>query len=336
MKKRLRTIGYILLMILPCAEIAARITGWGPIENIDYKVDASPSDWLVGDTVLGIALNPGVYTVTLNDGLVFNTTHLPNKTRHIPSTDTSNRRVIFFGCSFTYGYGVNSEESFVGRVAHHLNEFKIENFGIPGHGTVQNWIQLKNQILHGNTPECVVVVYSKEHLERNVMNLSYRKALRIGFQNSNQSVSSNIGTARFPYFSDTTLNSIHYTSWENCYSNWWGRDKFAIVHALQSTFSDNQDVELTNEITEALLKDMKRLCEENQINSLFVNLDDNKFSKRFPTISLNEDNYVSVGFNFSDTTVTNAPFDNHPNSSGHEFIAQKIIPVLNRRLDEKE
>lgn len=334
MKKRLRSIGFLLLLLLPCAEIAARIVGWGPIENVDYKVEATPENWLVGDSVYGIALNPGSYSVTLNDSLNFSTKHKADGTRFVTTNDSSEQKISFFGCSFTYGYGVDVDFTFAGRLANQFPEFTIENYGVPGHGTVQNWLRLKQLIKKGNQPDCAILVYSKEHLDRNVMNTSYRKALKIGFQNSNQSVNSNMKTARFPFFKDTTLSSVKYTNWENCYSNWWGRDKLAIVHALQSSFSDNDEIEQTNEITEALLKDFERICRENNIKFLLVNLDDDEFKSRFP--NLNPANYISIGFDFSNADITNAPHDNHPNAAGHELISQKISPLLKNLLNEKE
>lgn len=334
MKKRLRSIGFLLLLLLPCAEIAARIVGWGPIENVDYKVEATPENWLVGDSIYGIALNPGSYSVTLNDSLNFSTKHNADGTRFVTTNDSSEQKIAFFGCSFTYGYGVDADFTFAGRLANQFSEFNIENYGIPGHGTVQNWLQLKELIKNGSQPDYAILVYSKEHLDRNVMNTSYRKALKIGFQNSNQSVNSNMKKARFPFFTDSTLSSVKYTNWENCYSNWWGRDKLAIVHALQSSFSDNDEIEQTNEITEALLKDFEKICRENNIQLLLVNLDDNQFKSRFP--NFNPANYVSVGFDFSNANVTNAPHDNHPNAAGHELISQKIAPLLKNLLNEKE
>ena len=81
MKKWLTNILIILVLLPPCGEIAARIMGWGPADYSEYKVEAEPSNWLVGDERMGIRLNPGTYEVTLNDHVKFKTTHSQYFTR---------------------------------------------------------------------------------------------------------------------------------------------------------------------------------------------------------------------------------------------------------------
>ena len=101
------------IVIILCTELAFRIMGYGVSYNDDYKVKATPNNAYIGDEKLGIKLNPGVYEVTLNEKIVFKATHNLDGTRKtIDGNLKSNPSLVFLGCSFTYGYGVNDGNTF--------------------------------------------------------------------------------------------------------------------------------------------------------------------------------------------------------------------------------
>ena len=88
------------------------IMGHRPYHNTDYKVTSYPKNPYIADRNLGIKLNEGTYRFTLNDAVKFEATHLENGQRLIPSADIGLQdNVVFLGCSYTYGYGVNDNES---------------------------------------------------------------------------------------------------------------------------------------------------------------------------------------------------------------------------------
>ena len=333
-KRGVLNIVFVLLLLFPCAEIAARILGWKAQHNVDYKVEATPANWLQGDSIYGIKLTPGKFKVTLNDRLTFLTAPSIAGTRKLSTNDTSSNHLFILGCSFTYGYGVNSEHTFAQLIANHFKDHRVTNFAVPGHGEVQALLKLKEKISSGMIPNTVLMVYSKEHPQRNTMNRSYRSALHIGFNNSNKQVGTSMSAARFPYFSTPDTNALRHVKWEEIYRNWTGRQTFAIVNALQTSFETSQKENNSVAVTTFIFNEMARLCKENKIQLTIVNLDDRSFTTRYPETSKSIDR-IAINFDFSDHSLTNFPYDNHPNMAGHAKIARKIIPILEAILDEK-
>lgn len=327
--RKIRNAIFLILVLFPCGEIAARIIGWTPLYNNDYKVHAVPQNWLVGDSIYGLQLNPGKFSVTLNDSIKFDTSHDRFRKRRSGEKDSC-ERVFVYGCSFTYGYGVNDDETFVSLLNQSRKGESFSNFGVPGYGTLQGLMRLKGAIEAGNVPASVMIVHSGVHPERNGMANSYRKALKIGYKNSNKHVESNMRDARFPFL-ERAESTIQFVSWKEIYNNWPGREKFAIVNAIQSLSQEKPNEEELAQITEQVFEDIFDLCQANAIQCIIVNLDDPTFKKRYRK-SL--DNYqvevVSINFDFTSEKCTNRPYDSHPNALGHQKIAQSILDHLNQ------
>ena len=335
MKKKLRNTAIVLLLILPCSEIAARLIGWTPYQNTDYKVQVSPGFWLVGDSLLGLQLNPGVYGLALNKTVHFSVTHAENKVRELVAPqpkggDEVSNEVYMFGCSFTYGYGVNDYEVFTNLLQEKHPKSRFTNYAVPGYGTVQPLIQLEQKIEEGKAPSHAILVYSKVHHERNALSNSYRRALRIGFSRSNKDVDGVMRDARIPY-RILTDKKVYYSPWNELYSHWAGRERFAVVHALQSTLEKEIDEVEQMQITGTLLNEFIQLCRANTIVPVIVNLDD----KEFDLIALEgKPKVINIGFDFTDPKLTNLPHDIHPNAAGHQLIATKIDNILQYLLNE--
>src|SRR3989338_8740279 len=170
----------VLILLFPTAEIAARIIGWKALWNTDYRVSSTPSTWIRGDSTLGFQLSPGSFSITLNKGLTFQTTHLSNGTRWVNASKNAQQAVHFFGCSFTYGYGVNDRETFVYLLQQEFPGWHFQNFAVPGYGTAQSVLSLEETIRSGEIPKVAVLVYSAAHSERDAMAYSWRRALKIG------------------------------------------------------------------------------------------------------------------------------------------------------------
>jgi len=334
MKKRLRNSIIILLLAFPCAEIAARIVGWAPLVNENFSVTASPNHWLIGDSICGLKLNPGEYEITLENAITFKTTHTERGVRRNPANGDKSREVHVFGCSFTYGYGVNDAEVFTNLLQEKHDELSVINFGVPGYGTAQSILQLKEEMGEGSFPTHAILVYSEVHPERNALANSYRRALKIGYSRSNSEVDVSMKNARFP-FKTVSSSEIQYAAWEAVYSNWAGRETFAVVHALQSTLEKEMEQEEMTTVTADLFAAFITLCVSNQIVPVIVNLDEAEFHTRYKEIlERSKVKVIDVGFDFTDKALTNLPYDSHPNAAGHAMIASKMERGLRMLLNE--
>jgi len=320
----------VLILLFPTAEIAARIIGWKALWNTDYHISSTPSPWMTGDSSLGFQLCPGEFSITLNKALTFQTTHLSDGTRWVNASDTTQQAVHLFGCSFTYGYGVNDQETFAYMMQQEFPRWHFRNFAVPGYGTAQAVLRLEEAIRAGEAPKVAVLVYSAAHAERDVMAFSWRRALKIGFSRSNDRVEQSMQGARFPYW-DLSAQKLSEAKWDELYANWFGRETFAIVNALQSNSEKEIPESAQRSGSLALVQRFVQICAEHRIQAIIVNLDGAQLSKK----DFQESTALlcPIFFDFSNHALTNYPHDEHPNKKGHLFIFERIKSCLAPLLD---
>jgi hypothetical protein len=81
--------------------------------------------------------------------------------------DKSVSTVLFIGCSFTFGFGVPYEETFVGRLEMSPQfKYQVVNLGVEGYGTDQALLILKRHFGQYNT-KAVVYTFLDDHINRN-------------------------------------------------------------------------------------------------------------------------------------------------------------------------
>lgn len=327
-KKRLYYIFFLLILFFPMVEIAARIAGYKPYKVVPFTIHTEPKNCLIGDSVLGLALNPGSFVVTVNQGLVYKTTHLPNGRRSLGRRQPERDKKLFlFGCSFTYGMGVNDTCSFASILQEKQDTYKIDNFAVPGYGNVQSLIQLRKELKKGNIPDRVILCFSYLHFERNALTPSYRKSLLMGYARSGRTTPKTLKNARFPYYDKGQLKHV---PWKDIYSKWPLLESSATVNFFNSI----QDRKVTESIdaqktTEAVIGDIYKLCSKNEIPFTLCLLDENDNTKSLKKFcDAKSITAIEIGWDYMNKDLTNMPVDNHPNERGHRFIASKILPIL--------
>lgn len=327
---------FYTVLVVVCFEIALWILGFRPYENVDYKVVSEPKNAFMGDPDLGIRLNPGSYTITLNDSVEFKTTHLDNGQRKVPNlneiSDSSAGEIHFFGCSFTYGYGVNDEETFAAITQKEWPNYRVYNHAVSGYGTVHSLLQLQEED-NLMQDDVVLLCFSTYHFMRNPLSQEYRSRLKIGFENSSKNLDKKMENARFP--SKQGCNEeINYFSWEEMYENWAGRELFATINFLQTQWDYYLDSDLDQvAIAECLIQEMYDNCAARKVKFGVVCLDQDKRTQKLQK-ALPDIPWVSVQFDFGNSDLTNLPFDSHPNAKGHQFIHYKLSPFLGELLSK--
>lgn len=336
MKKRWRTIAkwvfiYPVVFVL-CLELILQILGWGTYYVDDYSISTEPKNAFIGDPTLGIQLNAGRYDITLNDSVHFSTTHEPGNHRLVPgSTRINNPDLLLLGCSFTYGYGVNDDENFAALLQQQFLALSVRNEGVIGYGTTQSLMQLREAIKKDSL-KAVLLNFSSFHFMRNGLSPTYRSNLKVGYQRSSSEVESLMEEANFPYVQSCNLE-IQYQPWETMYTNWYGRDWSAIVNWQQLVDDRRKDKAIDElALAECLIKEMARLCAEKGVQFGVVCLDSTPETEELKT-RLTTVAWTDVAFDFTDTELTNLPYDSHPGVKGHQFIARRIRPFLTQLLD---
>lgn len=308
--------------------------GYRPYANTDYKVVSNPKNPFVADTKLGIQLNPGSYDFVLNEHVKFTATHQENGQRFIPGPDRDgSSRVLFLGCSYTYGYGVNDDESFAALAKKKHPEWDVENAAVVGYGTAQHLLQLRNR-LDNEPPECVVLCLSSVHFIRTVLSQKYRANLRIGYRRSSNNVDGRMKGARFPYFDDTS-GKAKFANWDDLYSELPGRYWSATINFIQNLRDRLREPKGDPvKITAELIKEMQRLCDEHGVKFGVICLDTNHKTRALQKCLPNID-WQNVGFSFQSKKYTHLPYDSHPNAKGHQKIAQSTIPFIENLLENE-
>src|SRR4030095_261544 len=76
-------------------------------------------------------------------------------------------RVAVFGCSQTFGSGVQDDETFRARLEASLHDVEVLNFGVHGYGTDQMLLRWEREGVD-YAPDVVVLAFAYYHLGRNV------------------------------------------------------------------------------------------------------------------------------------------------------------------------
>lgn len=98
-----------------------------------------------------------------------------------PRPPASPRREIWvFGCSCTWGWGVNDSETYPWLVQQRFPDYLVRNFAVSGYGQVQQLVQLEEALTKENKPPIVAVfTFNDYHLARNVVTPEWRAGFRV-------------------------------------------------------------------------------------------------------------------------------------------------------------
>jgi len=169
-----------IVVILGTTELLARFlfdfVPFPPLEIRDTKiVPAGPI--FEPDPVLGFALKPGCFTITLDGKLRFEAIHNQQRLRDQPVKSPGLPEIWIFGCSFTYGWGTDAEYAYPNILDSRISDVKVVNFGVPAYGTTQSLLQFREALKTRKPPALVVLGYASFHDQRNTGERAWLRAL---------------------------------------------------------------------------------------------------------------------------------------------------------------
>jgi hypothetical protein len=85
--------------------------------------------------------------------------------------------IWIFGCSFTFGAGVEDDQTYPWLLQQRLPSYAVRNYGVNGYGTVQSLLQYRRELAASQPPRIALLAYASFHDERNVMSISYHRSL---------------------------------------------------------------------------------------------------------------------------------------------------------------
>lgn len=329
-KKRIRYYVFLLLVTPICLEIALRILGYSPYQQLQYSIESSPKMCVVASKEYGFALGEGTFEVSVNGAPNYVATHRNGKRiSRLGSANDSLEKVFLMGCSFTYGMGVDDSLSFPFKVQNHFKDLSIQNFGVPGFGTIQSYLQLKKELKNGRIPAVVIVNFCDFHNERNSLTPRFRNSLVMGYQRSNDEISAELKKSKFPFIENGEVKTV---AFKDLYSNWTGRETFATINYFQTL----NDERLTGKIdqkknTEIVFEKIKKLCDEHKIRLIVTGLTRGlELTSFLHQIEQQGIEVHDISLDLSSKKYNQLPYDSHPNAAAHDYFSKKIIDLLSQ------
>ncbi|MCP4441370.1 MAG: hypothetical protein GY810_20885 [Aureispira sp.] len=317
-------------------ELVLRLLQYAPFQYHPYSVVAEPTPCLVADSIYGFALSNGKHQVRINDSLIYNCTHTLDSARITSLSPTINKElttVHIHGCSFTFGMGVNDEDSYPFLLQSLLDTIvTISNQAVPGHGTIQSLLKLREQEKQGTLPNLVVLNYASFHDERNVLSSTYRQSLALGFAN-NENKKEAYKACKFPYVElneDKKDFQVNYCAWADLYQNWILRTYSSTVNFLQTSLERNAYPEEDNQLaTKLIIKEIQEICLRNETQFLLVGiLTNDKTTEMVSYFQKLGIQTLMMDIDLTDEHYNNMPYDSHPNRLAHKLFAQKVFPKV--------
>ncbi|MBX9652941.1 hypothetical protein K2Y11_04905 [bacterium] len=271
--------------------------------NEESKVWISDKEWwdnyIVKDDVLGYRGRPNFKAQHFHPDFSGAVTYTFDSTgwrkQPIPEKLIDSRPIIFLGCSFTFGYGVEDDETFLALLANRSwKDYRVVNCSMGGYGTANLDVALAEVLEQNLKPLCVFYGFITDHFRRNYL----RKSRRAGLNQL------------FPYF-DMEGNILRYKG---------------LSRPETATMDDNEELDKKEiQITYALIADMASKCQQHEVPFIFVYFD-------YPPIDFVESirsipgvNVINAAEYHRDRNLS----EGHPNKEWHIEIAHLLASDSN-------
>jgi hypothetical protein len=340
MKRQLKDILIIGISTLLLAELVLRLLGYAPYVYHPYSIQAKPGKYLLPHPDLGFGLQQGTYTLSINEQINFTAEHGPDGyriTRHPDSLYPGNQTMHCYGCSFSYGLGVNDEQSFAYLLQDKLrSEYQIQNRAVPGYGTTQALLQLNQSIQQGEAPDCAVLLYASFHDERNVLDPSWRQTLYYGFMGMPGGVGQEYNSgkeARFPYARiEEERLVLDFEDKSALYFPFPFREQLSLSNAVQNLF--NLGNPKANAVSITVIESIAATCKQEGIEFLVASVvQDSVTSQTLKILDKKGIQTLDMGLDIlGDEQYNNQPYDSHPNATAHRIYADRLARFFQHKM----
>lgn len=217
-----------------------------------------------------------------------------------PRSEGSHGEIWFVGCSFTFGIGVEDDETYPWVLATKAwPNVRVRNFSAGGWGTTNAYLALRDQLQRLPKPDCVVYGWIRHHRRRNYLRRSW--FLREG--NAHWLI---------PRFDLDTQGQLEYRG---------------LVPRSQAQAKDGPELnQIETRLTVKLIEEMRRVCTERGVPFVLLVL----MTGRDPVLEqLRRDSTVRI-LDVSESCHPVHPHDGHPTAEAHRGIASAVAtdPLL--------
>lgn len=314
-------------------EVILRLFGDGVYQPQPYTITSHPGPALIGHPRLGFALSPGHFDITLNKKLQFSASHTSDSNRITKTTPSTlaTEEIWIYGCSFTYGWGLDDTASFPFKVQKALPQFNVLNKAVPGHGTIQHLMRLKRELkTTPKKPFLVVLCYGSFHDDRSVLSYQQRRFYtRAMFSHKTQDGFQQI---RLPFVNASNPETLHFENVTNLYTPWVVSRKSALANfveakwlSMKDRYSDMESAGLY------LIQKMGETAQNEDLDFLVAGILQNEKTAEMLTMltDVQIDN-VDISVNTLDPAYTLAPYDDHPNSRATQGYKNTLVEFIRK------
>jgi hypothetical protein len=329
--KKIALVVFSLLILIALAgiggEIIVRSKGVQPWQLSDVNIIVSPGGKLYNKhPVLGYVHIPGDFSVTLQDGYSFKMTHLPNTLRITRLLATYNeprphKEIWIFGCSLTYGWSLNNQETYPWLLQERFPQYEIVNFGVGGYGTIHSLIQLREALQKGRRPALIILAYAGFHEERNVFLRNEQKVV---------APFNKLGPGVHPYARLEANGKLSYHVTDLKYREFPLMSYSALSHFLEQIYNKfEENYYHMRQVSEALVLEIAGIAQKNEIPFVIAGITASPgTSKMLSLLQQHGFKAVDISVDLNIKENTNLPHDMHPNAATNRQYADKLETFL--------
>jgi len=314
-----------VLLSLSLAEVAVRKMGIKPRIPAKEKIQITPGNHLVKiDPLRGYTTIAGQYQATLPDGYTFTMTNIKDGERIThPLGDYENKNqkpeIWIFGCSFTFGWSLNDQETYAWLLQKDFPDYEVVNFGIVGYGTLQSFIDFQEALKTHPKPAVVIYAYASFHDERNTFLLKRRQA--VGSANE-------LGAFRQPFARMDKTGSLIYSETDPTYHEFPLVRQSALARLIEDKINDTEDqVVHSRAVTEKLIENFSDIAKKNGIPFVVAGID-SESTETLEFLKHSGIKTVDISVDLTKKENRNWPHDSHPNAAANQEYAEKLKAFL--------
>jgi hypothetical protein len=197
---RFRRFAMIVLATLGSAEVAARAVYWResaqhllalPVAASALLIPESSAEFegrlTAPDPVIGYSFVPGEHLIRIRKGALvreFSATIDQTGDRVTAPSNAqtgTGHQIWLLGCSFTWGYLLNDQNTFAWKLQETLPDYRVRNMGRNGLGTIHSYLRLKHAVESRDPqlPAIAVLVHNPFHLARNTISVQALSNFRV-------------------------------------------------------------------------------------------------------------------------------------------------------------
>jgi len=305
------------------AEWVLRHRGISPwrVDEIVVRVEPGGTFFQPHPT-LGYSHIAGTFAVTLETGYSFEATHLPDTLRITRPLDTSggpnqHPGLWIFGCSMTYGWSLNDDETFPWLLQERLPEYDVVNFAVPGYGTIHSLIQLREALATAAPPKVAILAYANFHDQRNTFSRIRRKEVAPWNRR---------GSLAYPCARLENGVLRHLTA-DVEYQEFPLMRRLALAHYIEMTYNRIEFSRHRGQsVSEMLIAEMAELASKHGVRLIVANI-----SGGLAMLDRTRENgipSVDISIDLSIPENTNLPHDGHPSALATRKYADALEHFL--------